>query len=169
MKRDQQHDDYSKRARAGGEDFAGVFREATRGTRRAEVRSKMGNTKAGNSLEISEIQRRHFKPEMQCCCADQQVFKRKLNALRFLLAFDATGQPCDVECHRVYRHVAGQLLDEIQSPLLQCLCFGAIGSVHQLCDRNYRQTDFDLALTRANLFQDLQDSMASALRSDNDA
>ncbi len=54
-------------------------------------RSELDNGKTRDSLEIAEIQRRHFVAKMQRCRADQQIVERKLDANRFLLAFDAPG------------------------------------------------------------------------------
>jgi hypothetical protein len=67
--------------------------------------------------------------EMQRGSADEQVFEGKLDSFRFLLAFDAPGEPRGFERHRIDRHIARQPLDELQSPLLLLLRFGAIGSV----------------------------------------
>jgi len=54
-------------------------------------RSELDHGKTGDSLEIAEVQRRDFVAEMQRCRADQQILERKLDAHRFLLAFDAPG------------------------------------------------------------------------------
>jgi hypothetical protein len=51
-------------------------------------RSELDHGEAGDSLEIVEVQRRNFVAEMQRCRADQQIFERKLDTHRFLLAFD---------------------------------------------------------------------------------
>lgn len=52
-------------------------------------RSELDDGQAGDSLEIAEVQRRHFVAKMQRCRADQQILERKLDAYRFLLALDA--------------------------------------------------------------------------------
>jgi len=54
-------------------------------------RSELDHGQTGDSLEIAEVQRRDFIAEMQRCRADQQILERKLDAHRFLLAFDARG------------------------------------------------------------------------------
>jgi len=54
-------------------------------------RSELDHGEARNSLEIAEVQRREFVAEMQRCRTNQQILKRKLDAHRFLLAFDAPG------------------------------------------------------------------------------
>jgi hypothetical protein len=56
-------------------------------------RLELDHGQTGDSLENPEVQRRHFVAEMQRCRADQQVLERKLDAHRFLLTFDASGQP----------------------------------------------------------------------------
>ena len=52
-------------------------------------RLELDHGKTGNFLEIAEVQRRYLVAEMQRCRADQQILERKLDAHRFLLAFDA--------------------------------------------------------------------------------
>jgi hypothetical protein len=54
-------------------------------------RSELDHGQTGDSLEIAEVQRRDFVAKMQRCRADQQILERKLDAHRFLLAFDAPG------------------------------------------------------------------------------
>ena len=73
---------------------------------------------------------------MQRRCAYQEVFERKLDAFRFLLAFDASRESCDVKRHRVDRNVARQPLDELKPPFLPGWRLCAIGPVHKFGDRH---------------------------------
>ena len=54
-------------------------------------RSELDHGQAGDSFEIAGVQRRHFVAKMQRCRADQLILERKLDAHRFLLAFDSPG------------------------------------------------------------------------------
>ena len=131
-------------------------------------RSELNHGKTRDSLEIAEVQRHDFVAEMQCRRADQQILERKLDTNRFLLAFDAPGQPRDVERHRMYRDVARKPLDELQPSLLLRLGLRAIGSMHQLGNSHHGDADFDLTLNCLHLFKDFPNGMASAFGSDND-
>jgi hypothetical protein len=106
---------------------------------------------------------------MQCRGADEQVLKRKLDTLRFLLAFDAPSQPRDFECHWVNRYVARQSLDKFQAALLLNFGPGPISTVDQLGDTDDGHADFDFSLAGANLSQDFQHGVPSAFGGDDNA
>jgi hypothetical protein len=54
-------------------------------------RSELDYGKTWDSLEIAEVQRHNFVVKMQGRRTNQQILKRKLDAHRLLLAFDAPG------------------------------------------------------------------------------
>ena len=75
-----------------GSRASGVLVEGPRERREISLaanRSGLDHGKAGDFLEIAEVQRREFVAEMQRCRADQQVLERELDAHCFLLALDA--------------------------------------------------------------------------------
>jgi hypothetical protein len=109
---------------------------------------------------MTEVQRRR---------ADQQVFEGDLETLPFLLSFDASRKSRNVKRHRVHWHVAGQPLDELQSPLLPHRRVRPIGTMNQFGDCHDRHTDFGIALARPNALEDLQDCLASTFGGDDDA
>jgi hypothetical protein len=106
---------------------------------------------------------------MQRRYADEQIFKRKLDAFRLFLALNSAGNPRDFERHWVDGHIACQPLDEIQPPVSLLLRLGAIGSMHQFGDGHDRNAYLDLALDRVHLFQDLPDSPSSTFGGNDDA
>jgi hypothetical protein len=68
----------------------------------------------------------------------------------------------------MYGHVLTQPLDELQPPLLQRLRLGAVGTVHKFGDRHHSQPDLGFSLASLHLFQDLPDTLTSALGSNDD-
>jgi hypothetical protein len=56
--------------------------------------------------------------QIQRCRTNQQIIKRKLDSLLFLLSFDSAGQSCDFQRHGMYWDVAHKPFDELQTPLL---------------------------------------------------
>lgn len=60
------------------------------------------NSKIRNSLEVTEVQRRNRVVEMARGSADEQIAKRELDSLRFLLPFDAAGESGDVKGRRIH-------------------------------------------------------------------
>ena len=100
--------------------------------------SELDDGKAGDSLEIAKVQRGNFKAKMQRSSTNQQILKRKLNAQRLLLAFDASRQASNIERYRVHRDVTRQPLDEFQPALLLSFSLCPIGSMSQLGNGHHR-------------------------------
>jgi hypothetical protein len=104
--------------------------------------SELHDREAGYPLEVPMVQGGDRMTEVQRCRADQQVFEGDLDALSFLLSFDASRKSRDVKRHRMHWHVAGQPLDELQSPFLPRRRFRPIGTMNQFGDCDDRHTDF---------------------------
>src|ERR1700686_476348 len=109
----------------------------------------------GDLPEVTNVERGDGVIQMQRRRADQQVFERNLDALGFLLAFDASGQPCDGQRPRMYGPIPAQPLDERQPPLLLLWRSGAIRPVDQFGHRHYRKAHLDLTLAGMKVFEDL--------------
>ena len=106
---------------------------------------------------------------MQGRRTNQQILEGELDAFRFLLAFDASRQPGNVECHWMHWQVIREAFDEFQTALLLSLGPCAIRAMHELRDAHHGYADLYLAPGRLHLFQNLPNSMVSPLGGNDDA
>ena len=85
--------------------------------------------KAGDSLEVCNVQCCDTIAEMQRCRANEQILESNRNTTRGLFTLDATGKLRDFHVHRVHHRVTPEFLAKGSPPLAVSIAFGPVDAV----------------------------------------
>ena len=122
--------------------------------------SSRDDIESGIVLKVPHITCENSEAELKSCGADQQIFEGNANSPLRLLSLNATGKPCDLDCHRMNRYIANEFIDKCLSALP---VFGQLRAMDAMCqfyDRYDGNTSFRFPVTVPEILEDLTHSPA---------
>lgn len=127
------------------------------------------NRKAGDSLEVCNVQCCDTIADMQCRRANEQILESNCDATRGLLTLDATGKLRNLDGNRMDHKVASEFFYECPSPFTVVIASRSVNAVGQLNNSYNRESTINFSLYGTDSFEGFADGVPSTLTGDEHA
>jgi len=125
--------------------------------------------KAGDSLEVCNVECCDTIADMQCRRANEQVLEGNRDAMRGLFTLDATGKLGNLDAHRMDHKVASEFFYECSSPVTLGIASRSVNAVRQLNNSYNRESTINFSVRGTDSFEGFADGVPATLTGDEHA